>query len=630
MLGKQYQNKFGNAAFATFWFLAAILIGPLYLREPWLGDDLDYWSFAIHFHDPEVGQALDKGFHALRWPVWGVIWFFQHVLPKGLPSYYAQPVFYYALGASVMLLWARKLFAESWRKQSLAMVIYLFHPLLEPVLHRPMPDLSEGVLMAAAMFAFWRVLSLEKTTAWLGASVLCGLLVQLAFANRFTGLIVVPVMVLSALFVHAKRALRVTAVVFFGMLFFCIEGLFYYSLHGDFLHSLTANSAGRGRPGTEPLPLWWLPFRFFDTLWEGNVLKVIFNSTALIGLLLSVRSAQRNIRICGFWALWLYLGYSCAIQGLDPLRPLIRDGERFIASLAWPLSLLSVLGISWIYTRFFRDKLFGNLLLKHSRLIIVLAVIPLAFTVGRKFAFGFDQELIRLIAETETDTVIATHTGMRDLCALADYKNARKLSWRIVGDFLEDEEENYLANAQQVWLRHKELWLSRRKLLEQNSDDQNFASPFYAQEPPLYFPMQVIALNNRPDLWFFDLRRSDGLVKKVTDPRIPQNLTLSLRKPLSFQEDFSLPKKGADSEGVIGVYFCASASRVHPLDVDLEFFADQKKIASRQPLVYFNPMVACDAAFCDIPAGADVVRIRLRSRASQGWIQVESVKVFFR
>lgn len=616
----------------AFWLTTAIFVAPIYFQQPWLGDDLDYWSFAIHHHDPEVGQPLNKGFHALRWPVWGVIWLFQHILPKGLPSYYAQPVFYFALGTAVMLLWAREIFPWSWRRQSLAMVLYLFHPLLGPVLHRPMPDLSEGVFMAGALLAFWRVLRAETFSRSVPYAVLCGLLIQLAFANRFTGLLIVPVMVLCTLSVHPRRMMRLLPVATASLVFFLIECSVYFAVHGNFLHSLTANASGRGRPGTEPVPLWWFPFRFFDTLWKGNVLKIFFTATALAGILFAMRSKERVTRLSAFWAIWLYLGYSCAIQSVDPLRPLIRDGERFIASLAWPLTLMSVSGIFSLVAGFQEKLPWRNFSLKHTRVALLVLALPLGLSSGRKFFYGFDPELNTYIESTLDNSRIVSHSGMRDLCALVNYEKTKRFQWNIIDKWLEGEKRvaDALAAADLLWVRHKELWLARRKTLEQEPENEEYSPPPYALNPPVMFPERVIALNERPDLWFFNMRHPPGPLSEVSLDGVPREFFTELQKPLRWRMSLTIPRTELERPGVIGVYLRASASRVHPLDVDVEFFAGQKKIAARQPLLYINPMPADDAIFCDVPPGADSLRLTVRSRASKGWVAVEFVRAYVR
>jgi hypothetical protein len=644
-------SRGGAAVVAACWFLAAAVVAVLHLREPWLGDDLDYWSFAVHFHEPRFGSELDDGFHALRWPVWGVIWLFQHVLPKGLPSYYAEPMFYFALGALAMRLWAARVFGVGNPLVAVAMLVYLYHPLLADVAHRPMPDLSEGVWMAFAMLAWWSAMRAKRVVSALPAVVLGGLFLQLCFANRFTGLIIVPVMALCTLALAPRRWWRMGLMVAAFVFFFALEGLVYQALHGSFWHAIEANASGRGRPGTEPVPLWWFPFRFLPALWEGDVLKVIFMVAALAGAAVLWRrdearktSAVHTVhsgRLCVLWAVLLYLGYSCAIQSVDPPRPLIRDGDRFVASLAWPLGLLTAAGLwaAWRLVRM-RPRL-ARWLGRHRKVAVGLVLVVLVFSNGRKFGYGFSRELGERIAATPPGTRIATHSGMRDLVALTDFEQARRFVWEDVDGWYQQAVcwEEIFARNDELWMQHKEAWLKRRKQLEQEPENTEFVPVFFASQEMPVLPRQVIAVDARADLYFFDLRElrprgprtaGDGATAPVRlrSVFLRQDFMVDFKKGREEEFEFELAAPGR--VGVLGIFYEADCNKVRPFEVEVEFLCAGRVFEIRELLMYFNPAPGRDAVFCDVPAGAEKARLVLRCRQSSGRANFERLEIFVR
>jgi hypothetical protein len=52
----------------------------------------------------------------------------------------------------------------------------------------------------------------------------------------------------------------------------------------------------RGVKGTESIPVWYLPFRFFDTLWKGNPLAPFYCIFAVVGIFTAWRATGRGHR----------------------------------------------------------------------------------------------------------------------------------------------------------------------------------------------------------------------------------------------------------------------------------------------------------------------------------------------
>src|SRR5690242_2723323 len=124
--------------------LLAVAVWALFLREPGLGDDFTYWNFAFELHERGLEAWSQYSFHNLRWPVWGVSWVLQGIFGPGLFAYYGVPLLYLIAGALLAFTFARMI-TNSPGAGWTASVAFLFHPLLDTVAYRPMPDLSEAV-----------------------------------------------------------------------------------------------------------------------------------------------------------------------------------------------------------------------------------------------------------------------------------------------------------------------------------------------------------------------------------------------------------------------------------------------------------------------------------------------------
>ena len=248
----------------------SVMIGILFIHEPGFGDDFTYWSLAFNLH--EVGPAAWQvdSFHDLRWPVWGMIWLSQSVFGPGLVSYYSVPLFYLAAAATIVFAFARILgFATvgSW----LSVLALLFAPVLDVVIFRPMPDLSEAVFGGCAVLAWWAMMHSGGTRRswWLG--LLSGLSIGVAFSNRATGIFIAPVLALGTVTLFPRgrwKWLLLPAVAASG--YFLAECLVYSAVCGDWLHSIHANLGGTRAKDVEPIAAWALPFRYLGDFIHGN------------------------------------------------------------------------------------------------------------------------------------------------------------------------------------------------------------------------------------------------------------------------------------------------------------------------------------------------------------------------
>src|SRR5690606_6744447 len=122
---------------------------------------------------------------------------------------------------------------------------FFLHPLLDTVIFRPMPDMAEGALIGVAVVGWIALAEAERFRTRLLLSLGIGIVAAVLFSNRFTGLFVYPVLAAVALVTLWKNprlswkqaALHFGIIVLTGAALFCVEGLIYRQITGDFLHS---------------------------------------------------------------------------------------------------------------------------------------------------------------------------------------------------------------------------------------------------------------------------------------------------------------------------------------------------------------------------------------------------------
>src|SRR4051794_2107979 len=163
--------------------LVAVAVGLIFLDEPKFGDDFTYWYHAFNLHERGMAAWSKDSFHQLRWPVWGVCWVLQGVFGPGLISYYGTPFLYLILGALGAFVVGWMLFARpglAWA----CVLAFLFHPLLDTLIFRPMPDLGEGVFGTAAVLGWWGMMRAESRARIALWSALTGAVIFVAVENR--------------------------------------------------------------------------------------------------------------------------------------------------------------------------------------------------------------------------------------------------------------------------------------------------------------------------------------------------------------------------------------------------------------------------------------------------------------
>ncbi len=524
----------------TRWHLLALafvafVLGLIFLREPGFGDDLTYWSFAFDLHERGLAAWQRASFHNLRWPVWGISWLFQSVpATDGLASYYGVPLLYLIAGALIAFSFGRKLIGSSAAGWA-AGIAFVFHPLLDSVSYRPMPDLSEGVWGAAIMLAWWWSMTAETRARTVLAAVAAGVGVFVIEANRVTGVFIVPVLILCTLLFFPRRFGWLLLAGAVAALLYAGECYFYKRLFNNWLHDLTANSGNKGAKGTEFPNPWALPFRFIDTLWKGNLLAPVYSLFAIGGVAMVWRRADVLGRVVAVWAAALYLIYSCAPQSLSPFRPLVRDADRFLAALAVPISVLAVAGL-WALARWLRAR---PATARHAARLaalgrgkfgpvavgIVVVVLLTVITSRERFDAGFLPEMRAYLRSLPDGTKVFSHKAMRELVYLVDPASARRFAWTAPNEIINrtDKLEAAAADCTEFWYARKLLWLTTRKGLEKRTRDDQPPLASYLDAPERDWVMtRLLARGDTPDLIFYRRRTADSPPTELLGPEAPE------------------------------------------------------------------------------------------------------------
>jgi hypothetical protein len=494
--------------------LMALIVGVLFLREPGFGDDLTYWSFAFDLHERGLKAWQVKSFHDLRWPVWGVSWVLQGIFGPGLIAYYGVPLLYLSTGAMLSFVFGRKLAGSIAVGWGCAMA-FVFHPLLDSVAYRPMPDLSEGVWGAAVMLAWWGMMHAESGGRRFLLALVTGAAVFLAESNRITGVFIIPVLVLATVLYYPRKFAWLIPAGLTAIALYAAEAFFYHQLFGNWLHSLHANMGARGVKGTESIPVWYLPFRFLDTLWKGNPLAPFYCIFAAVGIGTAWLRYGVLGRVIVVWFATLYLGYSCAPQSLWPWRPLIRDADRFLCGLTVPMSVLAVLGL-WtvigLATQSHRLSILRVWMRRPALVGLVALILLVVITTRSRFDLGFVHEFRAYMATVPDGTRIFSHKSMREITHLVDSAAARRFDWYAPNAILhsQSEIEAEALKCAEFWYARKLVWLNTRKQLErkQIAVPQPLATYFEAPERD-WRMSQLLAKGDTPDLIFYRRRTAE-------------------------------------------------------------------------------------------------------------------------
>lgn len=600
-------------------FFLAIGVSLFYAGGPGLGDDINYWGLAMNLHEG-VPQAWDpRSFHDLRWPVWGLIWLLQVPFGFSAASYYLQPAIYLGAGAVLVFYMAGQV-GLSFSLRWCAGLFFILHPLLDPSISRPMPDLSEGFWLASS-FAAWLALMKSKSDGnRVALAALTGLLLACAQANRITGVFSVPVLIAGTIFCYPRKFGWLLLCGVFALFFVGIEAAIYHHFTGDWLQNLHANLAAKGRKGTEPVPLWQLPFRFFKPLWRQPV-DVLTTLLALFGAGFIFWRGDKPARALAIYGLVYYLAFSCALQSIFPPRPLVRDGDRFLASMAFPMSLLAPFGLV-LLGRISDCSKYGSILAAYIRkhaffAIIVLSVLLAVLSTRTPGNKQYLSQISHLLREVPAGTRVFSHDTMRFVSYLANSEKARSIHWTLAQKILTPTADDLklLESCDRVWLVRKNAWVSSRIRSETGRQEVLPKLAPYLTPPLAGWQIEsVIHKGNVPDFLF--LRRGTSpsvspmgrqiLERFIGATELPHEWKLPKKTIMKSFDQMIVPENLRGKNAFLGVRYASNLTE--PLRVSMKFFdKDGRCLSSVLFKPYFFPLESADFFAFHIPAEARTV-----------------------
>lgn len=628
--------------------LVAFAVGLLFLQEPGFGDDLTYWSFAFDLHERGLIAWQKGSFHDLRWPVWGVSWLLQAAFGPGLLSYYGVPLLYLAAGAMLAFAFARRAQATigtAWA----AGLAFLFHPLLDTVCYRPMPDLSEGVIGAAIMLCWWELMRAETRGRSVLFAALTGAGIFVIEANRVTGVFIVPVLILGTLFFFPRRFGWLVVAGACSAALYVAECGFYKWLFSDWFHDLTANAGNKGAKGTQAPPFWYLPFRFFDTLWKGNPLAPLYCITALIGVWAAWFHRGLVGRVVVVWFGALYLMYACAPQSFAPWRPLVRDADRFLAALAVPMSVLAAIGLSqlvaWLWSRFASAQ-WANRRARYERiplrgLLIGAATVALVALITSRefFSIGLVPKMRSYLAALPTGTKVFSHKGMREFVHLVAARDAGRFAWFAPNEILHADPrlEALAAQCTEFWYARKLVWLNTRKQLEKGKLTEPPPLGSYFAHPEREWRLaDVFVKEDTPDLVFHRRRTADDPPPAILEASAPDFADLLPALPAAwaqesgrstFERMWKIPESLRGR--LVRVEVDAASPQVEACTLRLRFSANDGRARRAEYLLkpYLYSAGGREFFAMRLPANADACQIQLKFSKNAKRAELTSFRV---
>lgn len=625
-------------------------VSLLYLNAPGFGDDFTYWCYGFDIHERGLVAWTHSGFHQLRWPVWALCWLAQGIFGIGLVSYYFTPFLFLALGALVSFAAGWRIFRKPTHAWACG-IAFLFHPLLDPNISRPMPDINEGVIGAGAVFTWWALMHAESRRRILLTSLACGVCLFLAEENRLTGVFFIPLIgCLTLLFFREnwRRALLplgVFAVLLGGQM------AFYHMRFGDWLHFIHANSSAKGRAGTEPMMLWEVPFRFLNTLVKGSKLMPLYALFGLLGMWFGWRRYGRMGRVVIAWFWLLYLAYACAPQQIWPYRPMLREAARFLSSLSIPYSLLVVFGVigsmqalsKW---KRLRDFDLSGRYARHpvSWSIAATCLVMLAATqpVGDRKTFSLDYvpEISAALRALPPKAVLFTHKPLRQLAHLVDSEAAGKVNWIAEYKWITESDPELKADVEKA----TDFWYVRKLALMKLAKGISKEENKLRKQPPLapWFDtperdwqlVNIFARGDTPDIVLYHRREMTTPPAQVLTAESPELKGVIPTLPYEW-------KKGQTGEVVEADYPLPVILRGKLIRLEMEAASDTRdafavlvafKVAGEfqhQYLMkpYFYAEGGKEFVCLPVPSDADACRIRVRFHKSAKQVRVTSFRI---
>jgi hypothetical protein len=496
-----------------------------------------------------------------------------------------------------------------------------------------MPDLSEGILGAAAVLAWWATMNSERkglTALW---AIVTGFFVFITEANRVTGAFIVPVLIVNTLAFFPRRFLwlLLSGAVAAGC--YAGEMAVYHGLFGDWLHHIHANMNNAENKGTEPIPLWTLPIRFLDTLWEGNPLARPYCILMVIGVPIAWKRWGKLGRVVVVWFILLFLEYSCMPQPVWPIRPMVRDADRFLAALAIPFSLLSVVGLWWVIEKV---KARWKVPLSAPAFGAVAVLLMWSLTSRERFERGFVPEFHSYLASVKPGTKVFTHQGMRQIAFLCNADAAKQLKFiapnRIL--FRDERREAKAAQCNEFWYARKLVWLGERKQLEARNLEHLPQLGSYFDSPEKDWTLvRLLAKGDSPDLIFFRRRTPETPAPVVLDAKAPEFAEVMPAIPNEWIRGTNEPtirRKWRVPESLRGklvwLELVAGSEQVEAFTLRFEFKRNGSDVAEYLLKPYLHPGGGKDFFAFTVPSDADTCDLTMKVTGKAKKIEFESFR----
>jgi hypothetical protein len=616
--------------------VVTIALGLLFLRDPGFGDDLTYWQFAFALQEQGLKIWDPNSFHHLRWPVWGVSWILQRVLGLGFASYCGVALLYLAAGAALAFTFGRMILGSlsaGW----LCGVAFFFHPLLDTVSFRPMPDLSEAVWGAATVLAWWKLMHAQGRAKVAGLALLTGACVFIIESNRLTGIFIVPVLLLCTLLYFRPRFLRLVGAGVVAALLYAGLAWFYHGLFGDWLHDLHANLGGKGVKGTEPIPLWSMPFRFIDSLYEAKPLGPIYCVLLVAGLWFSWKRHGVLGRVVVVWLVTLFLEYSCAPQSIWPWRPVIRDGERFLSGITVAMAVVMIVGLVGVWRLPWLQSLRWVRKSAAYPAAGVAAAILLCFvlTDRERLDLGYVPAMRAYMRALPPGTRVFSHSSMRALAFLADSKSARTFTWSAPNAIMNrvPVQEEMAAAADEFWYARKIVWRNMRKNLEKKMFERQVTMGSYFDNPhDQWLLAMVLSTDAQPDLVFFRRRAAEMPPPREFTAVAPEVSGILPPLPVEWAsgKKRKVHQRGALPESLRGknvwVELSAAAPVPEALTARVQFRQGRRVLADYLLKPYLHPGAGKDFFALHIPQEADEYDLELKRVKGVDRVRFENVR----
>lgn len=627
--------------------LVAVATGLIFLDEPKFGDDFTYWYHAFNLHERGMDAWSKDSFHQIRWPVWGVCWVLQGIFGPGLISYYGTPYLYLTLGSIVSFLVGWKVFSKAGAAWACGLA-FLFHPLLDTLVARPMPDMGEGVYGGIAVLAWYAMMQAESRSRMILSGIGAGLAIFFAEENRLTGVFLLPLLAcLTALFFRRRWARLFVVFGTFAVLLFG-QMAFYHAQFGRWDHFIQVNAGAKGRTGTESVPIWTLPFRFLDTLSKGGPLAPVYAAFGALGLWFGWRRGGFG-RVVVAWFVLMYLAYACAPQQLWPYRPMLRDADRFLAALAVPYGVLAIMGLVGLIevaaaNERFRKYSPATWLTKHA---LVAGVLTFALLVGISgkplgdrgfFTLSYVHDFRAHMRGLPDGTKVFTHHHMRALAHLVDADSARRFNFVTQSKWIVDRDpalETAAASADQFWYIRKLALLRRMKEITGDKVASQPELATYFEHPEKEWQLaKVLAKDDTPDVVLYQRRRADGPQPTILTAESPELKGLPPALPAewkketgknSYELDWKLPSVLRGK--LIRVEMESASDYREAFTVQTSFVVGGKAQPPYNLKPYFFKEGGKEFVALPVPADADSCHFRLAFDKRAKWARVTSFRI---